>query len=406
MGSIIKRCDCGSTAWDRCAHPWVTRWREPGGRSAAQREKSFESGAAGKKLAAKWERKVERDKDTGSYIDPEQAKRTFADVWVEWVNAGSDEEQLAQSSRAQYHSIYKNHFAEFFGSRPIGSISASDITKWETLQKEKGYKPYGIHTRRVVLASLFKYAWTAEIIPKNPCKKAEARKRKTPAYRPVDPSEIPTSVEIEAIFDSIQPHYRAVVWAMAGCGLRIGEALALCEQKWDKETQWLTVNAQLSSFGANEGAGRGTAIRDEVKWSRVGRRVPVPDVAAESWRTHIATYGTWGEEGWFFESEIYADRFPSRTTFADRWNKAVKDAGLEHRKLTPKSLRHYYASVAIADGVPMPELAAWMGHASSKTTETVYVHLMPGSEDRVKGAVERALARDLSEALTRRRFAS
>jgi integrase len=405
MGSIIKRCDCPVTAWDRCPHPWVTRWREPGGRSGRQREKSFESGATGKKLAAKWERKVERDKDTGSYIDPEQSKRTFADVWDEWLNAGSDEDQLAVSSRAQYVSIYKNHYAEFFGPRPIASITASDITKWETLQKEKGYKPYGIHTRKVVLASLFKYAWTAEIIPRNPCKKAEARKRKGPAYRPIDPAEVPTTGEVEAIFEEIKPYYRSVVWSMAGCGLRVGEALALCEQKWEQGTGFVKVNAQLSTFGANEGAGRGTAIRDEVKWSRTGRRVPVPEITDEAWRAHIATYGTWGDEGWFYESETYANRFPSRTTFADRWNKATEDAGLKHRGLTPKSLRHYFASVAIAAGVPLPELAAWMGHASSKTTEQVYIHLLPGAEERIKGAVARAVARDLSESLSRIRSA-
>ncbi|MEV5533845.1 tyrosine-type recombinase/integrase [Streptomyces prunicolor] len=405
MGAIIKRCDCAITAWDRCPHPWVVRWREPGGRSGRQREKSYEPGTAGKKLAAKWERKVERDKDTGSYIDPSQAKRTFADVWTEWINAGSDDAQLAVSSRAQYQSIYKNHYADFFGSRPIGSVTASDITKWETLQKEKGYKPYGIHTRKVVLASLFKYAWSADIIPRNPCKKAEARKRKESAYRPIDPSEVPTTEEVEAIFDEIKPYYRSAVWSMAGCGLRVGEALAMCEQKWEQGAGWAKINAQLSSFGANEGAGRGTAIRDEVKWSRTGRRVPVPEVAEESWRTHIATYGTWGEEGWFYESEMYAGRFPSRTTFAERWNKAIKDAELEHRGLTPKSLRHYFASVAIAAGVPLAELAVWMGHASSKTTEQVYVHLLPGAEERIKGAVALAVARDLSESLSRIRSA-
>ncbi|TFI25534.1 site-specific integrase [Streptomyces sp. 4R-3d] len=401
MGSIIKRCECGAEGWEDCGHPWIVRWREPGGRSGAQREKSFDSGPAGQKLAVKWERKVERDKDTGSYIDPSQARRTFANVWDEWVNAGSDEGQLAPSSRAQYESIYKNHYAEFFGSRPIGSITPSDITKWETAQKSKGYKPYGIHGRKVVLASMFKYAWAADIIPKNPCRKAEARKRKGQAYRPIDPSEVPTTAEVEAIFYEIKPYYRSAVWSMAGCGLRVGEALALCERKWERETGWANINAQLSSFGANEGAGRGTAIRDEVKWSRTGRHVPVPEITAESWRTHIDTYGTWGEEGWFYESEMYTGRFPSRTTFADRWNKAISDAKLEHRKLKPKSLRHYFASVSIAARVPLPELAIWMGHASSKTTEMVYVHLLPGAEQRIKDAVMSAVARDLSASLSR-----
>ncbi|WP_142214572.1 tyrosine-type recombinase/integrase [Streptomyces sp. SLBN-118] len=198
---------------------------------------------------------------------------------------------------------------------------------------------------------------------------------------------------------------RSAVWSMAGCGLRVGEALAMCEQKWEQKAGFATINAQLSTFGANDGAGRGTAIREDVKWSRTGRRVPVPEITDEAWRAHIATYDTWGEEGWFYESETFAERFPSRTTFADRWNKAIEVAGLEHRGLTPKSLRHYFASVAMAAGVPMAELAVWMGHASSKTTEQVYVHLLPGAEERIKGAVALAVARDLSESLSRIRSA-
>ncbi|MEU6080104.1 tyrosine-type recombinase/integrase [Streptomyces sp. NPDC047108] len=401
MGSIIKRCGCQITAWDRCPHPWLVRWREPGGRSGRQREKSFEKGAAGRKLAEKFERKVERDKDTGAYIDPKQSQRTFADVWHEWLSAGADENALAESSRVQYRSIYKNHFEEFFGPRPIGAVTASDITQWETAQKEKGYKPYGIHTRKVVLASVFKYAWEAEIIARNPAKKADPRKRKDPAYRPIDPSEVPTTGEVEAIFESIRPYYRSAIWSMAGCGHRVGEALALCETKWDQEAGFFVVNAQLATFGENEGAGRTTAIRPEVKWSRHGRLTPVPDVTRSAWGDHLSTFGTWGDEGWFYESETYASRFPARTTFQTRWNKAIEKAGLEDRKLTPKSLRHYFASVAIGAGVPLPELAKWMGHASSKTTEHVYVHLLPGAEERIKGAVALAVAQNLSDALTR-----
>ncbi|MGW7006899.1 tyrosine-type recombinase/integrase [Streptomyces sp. NPDC054933] len=401
MGSIIKRCDCGVTDWDRCPHPWVCRWRTPGGRQGRQLEKTFEKGAAGKKLAEKWERKVERSKDTGSYIDPEQSKRTFADVWAEWLNAGTDDSQLAESSRVQYTSIYNNHYDEWFAARPIGSITSSDITKWETDQKERGYKPYGIHTRKVVLASVFKYAWEAEIIARNPCKTANPRKRRDPVYRPIDPAEVPTAGEVEAIYECMFSYYQSSIRSMAGCGLRVGEALAVCESKWDRQDQLFGVHAQLGSFGKNEGKGRGTAINPEVKWSRDGRTVPVPDITREAWEMHIETYGTWGEEGYFYESETYAGRHPARTTFSNRWNQAIKKAGLQDRGFTPKSLRHYFACIAIGGGVPLAEVARWMGHASSKTTETVYFHLLPGAEERIKGAVAVAMAQNLSEALTR-----
>ncbi|MCM2420634.1 tyrosine-type recombinase/integrase [Streptomyces sp. RKAG293] len=400
MGSIIKRCGCSITDWDGCDHPWMVRWREPGGRSGRQKEHTFEKGAAGKKLAEKWERKVERQKDTGSYIDPERSKRTFADVWNEWINAGLDDGELAKSSRIQYWSVYRNHFEKSFGGRAIGSVSAGDISRWETSQKEREYKPYGIAVRRNILASVFKYAWEAEIIAKNPCKKADPRKRKTvDVYRAIDPSEVPETWEVEAIHDNIRPCFRSAIWGMAGTGMRPGEALGVSTAKWDQAAGLYVVNAQLTSFTANDGAGRGTGIKDEVKWSRHGRTAPVADITAEAWSTHVQTFGTWGDEGWLYESEMYTDRHPSRTTFSSRWRQAVDLAGLEDRKLTPKSLRHFFVSTAIAAGVPLPEVAVWVGHSSSKVTEKIYFHLLKGADKRAKGAIALALAQNLSDAL-------
>lgn len=40
------------------------------------------------------------------------------------------------------------------------------------------------------------------------------------------------------------------------------------------------------------------------------------------------------------------------------------------------ALRHTYASLMIAAGRPMFEIARLMGHATPRTTETVYAHLL------------------------------
>ncbi len=40
------------------------------------------------------------------------------------------------------------------------------------------------------------------------------------------------------------------------------------------------------------------------------------------------------------------------------------------------ALRHTYASLMIAAGRPMFEIARFMGHAKPSTTETVYAHLI------------------------------
>jgi len=46
------------------------------------------------------------------------------------------------------------------------------------------------------------------------------------------------------------------------------------------------------------------------------------------------------------------------------------------RFLTPGHLRHRYASVKIADGVPVTQLAARLGHARTSVTLDTYSHVL------------------------------
>lgn len=41
--------------------------------------------------------------------------------------------------------------------------------------------------------------------------------------------------------------------------------------------------------------------------------------------------------------------------------------------------RHYFASNALGNGIPITDVAEWMGHKSIEETYRTYRHLMPGS---------------------------
>ena len=55
------------------------------------------------------------------------------------------------------------------------------------------------------------------------------------------------------------------------------------------------------------------------------------------------------------------------------------------------ALRHYYASVLLADGVSIKELASYLGHADPGFTLRVYAHMLPGSHDRAITAIDRRM---------------
>ncbi|GAA0952611.1 tyrosine-type recombinase/integrase [Nonomuraea longicatena] len=63
------------------------------------------------------------------------------------------------------------------------------------------------------------------------------------------------------------------------------------------------------------------------------------------------------------------------------------------RKEGLHQLRYYYASVMLAGGVSVRELAEYLGHADPGFTLRVYAHMMPGSHDRARKAIDDRLFR-------------
>ncbi|MGH1552112.1 tyrosine-type recombinase/integrase [Streptomyces sp. L7] len=60
-------------------------------------------------------------------------------------------------------------------------------------------------------------------------------------------------------------------------------------------------------------------------------------------------------------------------------------------KYTPRSLRHFFASIALAHGVPIHEVSRWLGHRSVKTTIDIYGHLVPHAWQRCRESLQNAM---------------
>ncbi|GAX49534.1 hypothetical protein [Streptomyces olivochromogenes] len=88
MATVFQKCKtddknknypCEKT---RCGHPWTVRYREPGGRSGRQRERSFPTKREGDDHGVEME-SVKRE---GTYLDPKRGAvplRTYAEAWLE-----------------------------------------------------------------------------------------------------------------------------------------------------------------------------------------------------------------------------------------------------------------------------------------------------------------------------------
>ncbi|MEX2984274.1 tyrosine-type recombinase/integrase [Streptomyces sp. C36] len=257
-----------------------------------------------------------------------------------------------------------------------------------------------------ILAATFNFALANDYIAKNPCVglKVGRNKAKRKSKKKIS---IPTLTELQTLADHLPAQYQLLVWLMAGCGLRIAEAMAVSLGQFDFEADVLYVDRQVTQDGANEkprtqrqkaitkGRGRAHRIR-HLKWREAdeGRAVPMSAYVARKVQEHVAKFGTYRvEDGANRMAGDYLFSNVGRTnilmySLADRlWGKARRDAGIP-RKVKPHWLRHFFASAALSKGVPVNEVAEWLGHRDPKITLQTYAHIMPDAPSRLQAVMD------------------
>ena len=150
------------------------------------------------------------------------------------------------------------------------------------------------------------------------------------------------------------------------------------------------------------------------------REVPLPDWVAASVRAHIATHRPvpctlpWEKcsgkpcshdilfrwtDGQHLRYRLYSElAWKPALVKAGIISEPVKDGRGRNRYVTTRKegshqLRHYYASISLADGVSIKELAEYLGHHDPAFTLRVYAHLLPSSHERARQAIDRRMFR-------------
>jgi len=167
---------------------------------------------------------------------------------------------------------------------------------------------------------------------------------------------------------------------MHGCGLRIGEALAVNVRCRIPGGTILRVSEQVDQH----------AHLRPLKFRKKGdyRDIPLPQYVSDAIDKHIADYGT-TSDGYLYQGRKY--KFVIRRSYQEDFARAAAKAGLPP-EFVPHSLRHYFAfaSTALASGIPITEVSRWLGHRSIETTHRIYGHIVPSSLGRARSALDDA----------------
>lgn len=154
--------------------------------------------------------------------------------------------------------------------------------------------------------------------------------------------EPPTAHEVELIIGHVSDRFRLAVLTLAETGMRVGELCALEWRDVDLEGARLRVRN-----GKTAAARRWVALPDTVF---VGLAATPPD-------QRVGRVFSVSERG-----------------IGGAIERACQSAKIAHHH--PHSLRHRWASVQIARGVPVTDVAAALGHSRKSLTLDTYSHVL------------------------------
>jgi integrase len=258
-------------------------------------------------------------------------RRTFAECAEGYLSSRID---LGGGTR-KVNNSHVLRMIPMLGDRDPDAITPADVQEWIA---SLGLKPASM---RVYLGTLRAVLDFAGVDP-NPARDRRVRlpRQETTVIEP------PSAADVEAIIANVQARWRLPLRTLEQTGLRIGELHQL---------EWRDVDISGLRFRVRHG-----------KTVTARRWVAVPE-----WLMVEITETTPPDDR-TAERRVFTGFTP--TLAKNIMARACKAAGIAH--FHPHDLRHRYASVKIAEGVPVTQLAAQLGHAKKSLTLDVYSHVL------------------------------
>jgi integrase len=345
--------------------------------------------------AQQFEANVNADILKGSYVDPGAGRVSFRAYADEWFAMRTFKTATTRDTVRRH---LEGHIYPGLGGYALYRLRPSVIQSWAAglvSGSGNGGRPLAaryVRQMMTLLSSILDAAVEDKCIASNPC-----RSKTVKVEVPREPKIIPwTTAQVAAVRAALPEQYQAACYIGANLGLRQGEVFALSPSDIDWLRNKIHVRRQLIAV-------RGRPCFAPPKGGR-DRDLPLPESVKLRLSAHLERFpakpvtlpwmnpdGKSRTEQLFFTSKT--DRAVRRSTFDQYfWVPAVEAAGM-----TPghpngfHALRHYFASALIEAGVSIKEVAEHLGHHDAAFTLKVYAHVMPGSGERMRRAIDSLL---------------
>ncbi|MEW2318180.1 tyrosine-type recombinase/integrase [Streptomyces bauhiniae] len=374
MGTFFKDCEHAESRWSKCPHEYKIRYRSAAGKQTEEAGFATQDDAISrltdiykeKKATVRSQSKAERIQKYGTMRFEEYAE--------EW-KAG--QRHLAVASVRHLDSLLEHHLNPALGSRRMNSFDHKVVDHFirtmERLKTGLATQANAFDKLRAILLDAHRLGIYAD----NPLLGV-----KPPQYDPAR-AVIPSLDQLRAIRTAGDDAFMLMVDLMSGCGLRNGEAAAA------------NLNNLVADdvYRVSEQVILSTKSYGPLKHRKAGeyRDVPLPARVRETIEWYAEKHGTF--DGYLLRQPTDSSKPYPHWAMDNQW-KRIRAAGEVDipAGMVLYGNRHFFASNCLSNGIPITDVAEWMGHKSLDITFKIYRHLMPGSIGRAAEVLDMALA--------------
>ena len=337
---------------------WQAVWHEPDG---TRRRRSF----ATKDAAQAHLEHVGVAQRSGTYVPPDRGRITVAEMADRWL--AEQVHQRATSLDVARRRL-TNTILPTLGGYAVADVDRGvvqhAVTAWA-----RDLAPTTVRVAYVYLAGVFSLAVEERRIVATPCRRINL----PPVERePVIPL---TVAQVQELVDRLWTPYRRMAVLAAATGMRSGELRGLT---WDRITVAADgASAQVRVDRQLVGGSAAAPVWGPLKTTSSKRVVSIGK----------ATVDDLGEPGEGLVVRGARGGAVNRERASEAWRHAARPMGLGVRSGWHE-LRHFHASLLIAQGLSPVAVAHRLGHKDATETLRTYGHLWPDDDERMRDATD------------------
>ena len=353
-------------------------WRPPDGMTARQAEKEAQ------KQAILFEERCLRGQVTANIKFEEFAEQWFEE-YARLDLRNTSFERMRQTTQRVYPAFGHLRLDRITG-RMIQQFINDLALNGKNMQTGKPLSRKTAVHHLSFISDVFSYAVRMDIVSDNPCRKVYVPKGNKKE------KEIYSIEEIEQLFNLLESaplKYRTFITLAVYTGFRRGELMGLEWKDIDFESGVVSVR-RTSNYTVRTGI-----YTDTTKTKKSQRSMKLPQLVIDILRRYKAEQD--GERRklgtkWFECDRLFvtADGHPMHHNTTYTWlKKFCEKNSFPFRDI--HSLRHFYASALINEGIDVATVSSALGHSAISTTTSIYLHAFQDANARASEAIANVL---------------